>query len=84
MKTASRVPRVLSLRIAKPGSAVAIYARVVSVSRSNKILHNVVRQRGDRKYLCTCENCILGGNRNCRHIRAVKARLRRLVAGRNL
>lgn len=70
-----RSVRVLSIRFAKPGSAVAVYARVLSTTRPDKLVHNVTRVRGERQFRCTCEAGALGGHSNCKHIRKVRVKI---------
>jgi hypothetical protein len=64
-------PKILSLKFAKLGSPVSVYSRVRSISR-NKI-HTVTRVRGERAFRCTCERGVLRNERNCIHIRRVRA-----------
>ena len=69
----SKVPRIISLKFAKPGSPVSVYSRVRSTSR-NKI-HIVTRVRGERRFNCTCERGVLRDEHNCLHIKKVKLRI---------
>jgi hypothetical protein len=41
--TSLKVPRILSFKVAKPGSPVRIYAVVQSTNRPNKVLHTVTK-----------------------------------------
>jgi hypothetical protein len=69
-----RPVKILSLHKAKnPINSVLIYARVLSTTRPDRLVHNVVKV--GRAFRCSCEGNILGGNR-CVHIRAVARRLK--------
>lgn len=70
----TRSPRILSLKFAKPGSPVSLYAVAQSVSRPTKLNHTVTK--AGRSFSCTCEFGSLRRER-CAHIKSVEARIRR-------
>jgi len=68
-----KIPRILSLRRAKnPVNSVLVYARVLSTSRPDRVVHNVVKV--GRVFRCSCERSVLA-NERCIHIRVIAAKL---------
>jgi hypothetical protein len=82
MQTKNRLPRILSCKKAKnPRNFVTIYANVQSVSRPTRVVHTVTGIARTRKteLRCSCERQSFDplDRKGCRHIQAVRLRLRR-------